>query len=76
MEIKTIIDYINTIIAKMIKNCGNDGENYDISGVNLYEISAPQVSFSSIIGFMDKDNRKKLFEKGIDMIENRTRYIM
>ena len=70
----------------MIKNCGNDREKYDISGVQFYEISAPQVSFSSIfeIGsqlgsdvpacLISKDLKLKGYSKEIKRVKIPTNY--
>ena len=62
-EIKNIFDYINTILGKMIKIVIMMVIMNSLSGVNIYEINAPQVSFSSIIGLMDKDNRKNFLKR-------------
>lgn len=69
-EIKNIFDYINTILGKMIIHFNNDGNMNSLSGDNIYEINAPQVSVESIIGLMDKEVRMNLFKQGYDIIEN------
>ena len=69
IEINNFFDYINTILGKMIKYCSSNN-NYDSTGNYIYNIAAPQVSIESIIKLMDKENRKLLFDKGINLIND------
>lgn len=69
-EIKNIFDYINTILAKMIIRCNTDKQIHDLSGANIYDIVSPHVSVESIIGLIDKEKRKILFNQGKNLIEN------
>ena len=54
----------------MIIHFNNDGNMNSLTGENIYEINAPQVSVESIIGLMDKEVRMKLFKQGYDIIED------
>ena len=53
----------------MIKYCSSNN-NYDSTGNFIYNIAAPQVSIESILKLMDKEKRKLLFDKGINLIND------
>ena len=54
----------------MIIQCNADKEIYDLSGTNIYDIVSPQVSVESIIGLIDKEKRKILFNQGKKLVDN------
>lgn len=69
IELKTIFDYVSLLLHKLIH--GQNKQYTDISGNNIYIISAKPLSFNNLVNINSAEHRLKLFNNGINYVKER-----